>query len=218
MWRVSFHRGRLGGWDIAVAEVGTGNARAAAVGARALHHFKPSVALFVGIAGGVKDVKIGDVVVATKVYGYEAGRDTKSEFRLRPEISNGAHAIESKARAIRQRDDWRNRLKSEPSGPNKPEIYVGPIAAGEKVIASRHGPVAAFLNASYGDTLAVEMEGRGFLEAVHISEPVLGCVIRGISDLLSGKGKTDRQGSQKLAAEAASAVAFEILATLKPAG
>jgi len=34
------------------------------------------------------------------------------------------------------------------------------------------------------------MEGRGFLEGVHIAHPVQGCVIRGISDLLSGKEET----------------------------
>ncbi len=58
------------------------------------------------------------------------------------------------------------------------------------------------------------MEGRGFLEAVHISHPVRGCVVRGISDLLSGKANADEAGSQQRAADAASAVAFEILSGL----
>jgi hypothetical protein len=41
-------------------------------------------------------------------------------------------------------------------------------------------------------------------------------VIRGISDLLEGKSEADAAGSQERAADAASAVAFEILATLPP--
>ena len=211
----AFHCGRFDDWDIAVTEVGAGNARAASIGARALQHFNPNVALFVGVAGGVKDVRIGDVVVATKIYGYESGKDTKHGFNSRPEISNTAHAIESRARALRRRPDWRSRLK-EPVDATPPRIHIGPIAAGEKVVTARRSQTGAFLKQSYGDTLAVEMEGRGFLEAVHINAPVLGGVVRGISDLLAGKSAADRTGSQERAADAASAVAFEILATLKP--
>jgi hypothetical protein len=56
--------------------------------------------------------------------------------------------------------------------------------------------------------------GARFLEGVHINHSVKGCVVRGISDLLSGKANADRARSQRLAADAASAVAFEILSGL----
>jgi len=81
------------------------------------------------------------------------------------------------------------------------------------VVASKKSDTAKFLKKQYGDTLAVEMEGRGFLEAVHIHS-LLGTVVRGISDLLSKKTVADQAGWQERAADAASAVAFEILARL----
>ena len=58
------------------------------------------------------------------------------------------------------------------------------------------------------------MEGRGFLDGVHINAAVKACVIRGISDQLGDKAKADTAGWQERAADAASAVAFEMLANL----
>jgi hypothetical protein len=50
-------------------------------------------------------------------------------------------------------------------------------------------------------------------EALHMNPNVAGIVVRGISDLLSGKKEADASGSQPGAAESAAALAFEILAT-----
>jgi nucleoside phosphorylase len=212
-----FHRGRFEEWEVAVAEIGAGNATAAAVTQRAVQHFRPQVALFVGVAGGVKDVALGDVIVATKIYGYESGKEDANGFNTRPEVLKSAHVIEQRGRAIGLRDDWRKRL--DPSLRHEPSnVIVGPIAAGEKVVASSRKATARLIKKSYGDTVAVEMEGRGFLEGVHINSPVQGGVVRGISDLLDGKQRADKGGSQQRAADGASAVAFEILASLDGRG
>jgi nucleoside phosphorylase len=211
-----FHTGTFENRKVHVVEVGEGNVAAAAIGERAISHFKADIALFVGVAGGVKDVALGDVVVASKVYGYERGKDKANEFLPRPDVQVTDHALEQRARAMTQRKRWHKRLN--PSfGERSPNLFVGKIAAGEKVVAASRSATAKFLEKHYGDTLAVEMEGRGFLEAVHIS-PVKGTVIRGISDRLSGKTTSDKAGWQKKAADAASAVAFELLTSLAADG
>lgn len=209
-----FYIGTFEGWNVAVVEVGPGNIRVAAIADRAIGHFKADVALFVGVAGGVKNVELGDVVVASKVYGYEGGKDTATGFDERPELQHSAHSLEQRARAMAKRTKWHDRLDPALDA-GTPNLFVGPVAAGEKAVASTRSATAKFLRKHYGDTLAVEMEGKGFLEAVHINS-ILGTVIRGISDNLSGKSVADEAGWQKNAADAASAVAFEMLATLNP--
>jgi 5'-methylthioadenosine/S-adenosylhomocysteine nucleosidase len=208
-----FFKGQFEGWEVAVAEVGAGNVGAAAIAVRALEHYKPNVALFVGVAGGVKDVAIGDVVVGTKVYGFESGKDTASKFKTRPDVVKTAHDLEQRARVLRQSEEWKTRLNPKIKH-EAAAVFVGPIAAGEKVVASKRAATAKLIKEHYSDALAVEMEGRGFLEGVHINHPVQGCVIRGISDLLSGKANADKAGSQQRSADTASAVAFEILSGL----
>jgi nucleoside phosphorylase len=208
-----FHVGRFAGWHVAVAECGEGNVYAGVTVERAIARFKPDVALFVGVAGGLKDVLIGDALVSSKVYGYERGKDTSEGFRPRPAVELSAYALEQRAKTMKLRDDWQKRLDPKLKH-TKPTIYVGPIATGEKVVSSSSGAIAEYLRQNYGDALGVEMEGQGFLAGVRINDAVQGCVVRGISDLLDGKAEADKAGSQERAADVASAVAYEMLATL----
>ena len=199
-------------WSVKVVEIGPGNPSAAFETERAISYFKPDVSLFVGVAGGIKDVQIGDVVAAKKVYGYEFGK-ANTIFQPRPEVGNATYRMVQRARAIAGSKDWLQRIKGR-DPVTEPNVYIETIAAGEQVVNSTRSATYEFLRQQYSDAIAVEMEGIGFLSAAHANQLVNAIVIRGISDLIDGKSEADAANSQELASRHASAFAFEILAKL----
>lgn len=212
VYEKGFFEGRNQTWRVAVVEIGAGNNGAAFEAERAINHFNPSVVIFVGVAGGVKDVGFGDVVAATKAHGYESGK-AENNFKPRPDAGSSSYNLVQRAKAVARSQDWTKRIQN-PSFEATPKAFVGAIAAGEKVIASTESDIYKFLRANYGDALAVEMEGRGFLEAAHANPQINSLIVRGISDLLDNKSDTDDDVRQETASRHASAFAFEVLARL----
>jgi tetratricopeptide (TPR) repeat protein/nucleoside phosphorylase len=201
-------------WEVAIAEIGAGNPVAALEAERAIQFFNPKVVLFVGVAGGLKDVALGDVVAATSVYAYERGKAAET-FEPRPHGTRSGYRMIQRARADARKHIWLRRLKG-PIPTPEPRVFVAPIAAGEKVVTSTRSAVGSFLRLNYTDALAVEMEGCGFLEAAHANPRVEALIVRGISDLIDNKSESDVAGYQEIAARHASCFAFEVLARVHP--
>src|SRR5262249_45714390 len=133
-------------------------------------------------------------------------------------VQLATYALEQRARHEAGEPDWRQRIKGGGAATPRavPLARVGPIAAGEKVLASNRSEIHKFIRANYGDALVVEMEGHGFLLGVHMNHPTHGIVVRGISDCLSDKDEVNDQSWQPVAARHGAAFAFQVLAKLSP--
>lgn len=197
---------------VGLVAVGSGNCPAAAEAERAMSYFSPDIIMFLGVAGGVKDVQLGDVVVATEVHNYEAGK-AGAVFFSRPSGGKPTYDLLQRARAEARKTDWLQFLPG--TLPRQvPQIWLKPLVSGEKVITSTRATMYKLIRTHYEDAVAVEMEGYGFLQAVYAHQQVRSLVIRGISDLLENKDEADKAHVQTIAARHASAFAYQILARL----
>lgn len=200
-------------WRVGVIQIGMGNERAAVETDRALAALDPEVVVFTGVAGGLKDVKLGDVLVASKVYAYEYGKDAEY-FRPRPEALEPSYRILGRASAVARGDQWHARIRPPTEGtvPAQPAAVVKPLAAGSRVIGHTRSASALLLREHFSDAAAVEMEGHGFMRALQAHPGRQALIVRGISDLIDGKEVSDGEGWQAIASATAAAFAFEVLA------
>jgi nucleoside phosphorylase/predicted DNA-binding transcriptional regulator YafY len=206
-------KGEHHSFEVVTQQTGSGNSIIALATEKAVKRFHPMAVLLVGVAGGIKDVGIGDVVVGTKYYGYESVHESEQGLKARPWSSHYSKPIRALAKSVAAQQKWWKQLQ----GDQIPHVVFGAIASGNRVIAGKASTGFQFLNDNYNDTTAIEMEAAGFGEAMSDYPHILMGNIRGISDLIDGKKQAEEAGSQSLAATHAAAFAFAIINQLQPA-
>lgn len=196
--------GRLAGtpWHVALVRIGEKSLNAAVLTERVVNWLQPEGVIFVGVAGSLKkDVRIGDVVVATKVVAYQGGKQAKDGFHIRPDAWHASHALEGAA--------------FDALGT---KAHFKPIAAGDVVLDDDASTLAEHIRHHYNDAVAIEMEANGISHAAELSRRVDALIIRGISDLANGlKSEADASGSQVRAAANAAEAALATVREMAPA-
>jgi nucleoside phosphorylase len=200
---------------VAVAATGGGNQATAVLTERVAAYFRPQVILVVGIAGALHpDLALGDIVVATRIYGYHSGIDEPDGYYIRPRAWDAPHGLEQRARQLARRQWWEGSPLLHPH-PDTFNIHFRPVAAGEVVINSRSSVAARRLRQSFNDAAAVEMESAGAAHAAHLNGSVPLLAIRGISDLADGhKRDVENCGSRLIATTNAASFAMALAAYL----
>ncbi|GAA3759541.1 5'-methylthioadenosine/S-adenosylhomocysteine nucleosidase family protein [Salinactinospora qingdaonensis] len=219
LYKIGFLRGQRQDWRVALAQAGPGNVGAGVHLERARSAFAPDVILFVGVAGGLKDVRLGDVVVADAIYDYESAKELENSYQPRMKTASPSHRCVQRAMDVARSDEWQQRVRTVlPPDMPRPRALVKPLAAGGKLVAHDQALTRQRLRAYCGDATAVEMEGYGFLQSAYMSAGVDALVVRGISDLLTGKDERNDAYWQPVAARTAAAFACEFLDTFALSG
>lgn len=202
--------------EVIVARTDQTNVNAAIETERAISHFEPEYVFFAGVAGGLKDVEVGDIVIGRDVYGYERGKAEENNFKPRPQFGASTYALERQAGQYSKSDDWKQKIEKLLNPEFAPLIrtYTGTIASGEKVDTSIESDLHQFLKQNASHALGIEMEGLGFLEVCRMRPLVKTLLLRGISDLVDDKGNMDGKGSQPYASANVAAFLFGLLEQL----
>ncbi|MEV8395265.1 MULTISPECIES: 5'-methylthioadenosine/S-adenosylhomocysteine nucleosidase [unclassified Streptomyces] len=204
------------GRQVVLAEVGPGNRPTAVIAEQARTRFTPRAIIFVGVAGSLKpDVRLGDVVVASRIYAYDGAKHVSDEVFARPAAWAASHDLLQTAKHALRGTEWTGRVRAgafESDGP--PTVHFKPVAAGETLLSSMDSELRERLTRVFNDAVAVEMESAGLAEAAAIGG-VKTLTIRGISDYADGaKASADARGMQGVAAAHAAAAAMTALAAL----
>ncbi len=217
-------------YSVAVGMMGRAGTLESALATRdAVERWNPQYVFFVGIAGGLKSLEKGDVVIADVIHGYEYGKIEKtfiprSNWTYKTDIGllNGAVAhIASK---------WREGVTARPPQPVELKAVAGEIASGDKVVDNPDQAFFAKVLKTWPKIIAVEMEGAGAGNAIEqtqaLGKAVSYLMIRGISDLprppadepQAGKpqGTAERDAWKACAADSAAAFTVSFIASGLP--
>lgn len=207
--------GRHATWRLVIALTSRLNEFASAAVERAISTWEPQILLLVGVAGGRRDAAIGDVIAATKVYGYESGRDTNNGFHPRVDALRCSYMLDQRAHRVSAEGRWIDRLNLGSDQPI-PQVFHRPIASGNKVITGTASDTAELISQTCDDAQGVDMEGFGAMAAASSSKGVEAMIVRGVSDLIDDKSKASDRTRQPLAARHAAAFALALIESCDP--
>lgn len=202
---------------VAVNQPKMGSAMAASLTTRSIMCFSPKLVVMTGIcAGRSGKTKIGDILLASSVYDYTAGKITKTGNLVRPDpIQCDNDILNIYTQKTENRKDFRvNReLKSMWYDDKRPsmhsEVHIKALGTGSSVIAD--GKIIEEAIRTQDDLYGIDMEGYGVaVAASQLKIPFF--IVKGIQDFANHeKNSTEAINNAREFACFSSAVLASIL-------
>ena len=188
---IAFHQGRLQGKEVVIAACGVGKVFAAICAQTMILEYHPAMILHTGVAGSTTDrLPIGGIAVATALVQHDMDTSPLGDPKG---LISGINVVQLPTDPALT--DIFFRLAEALSYP----VAKGLIATGDRFIAEPEDKRAL---ARAFDAIACEMEGGAIAQVCYVNHTPL-CVLRAISDSLSGDAVMEYPAFLALAAERA---------------
>ncbi|MDO4763540.1 MAG: 5'-methylthioadenosine/adenosylhomocysteine nucleosidase [Flavobacteriaceae bacterium] len=171
-----FSEGKIGNHEVVVLLSGIGKVSAAVATTLLINKYQPELLINTGTAGGLKDSKVYDIILATEVrhhdvdvtaFGYEIGQQAK----MPPAFSSD--------------ENWLKKAENHCKKYSE-NIRLGVVVSGDSFISDRERKL--WIEEKFPMALAVEMEASAIAQTCYIlGVPFL--MLRAISDS-AGEGDT----------------------------
>jgi nucleoside phosphorylase len=198
---------------VVVSLLNMGRVDAAVATSDAIRRWQPRYVLLVGIAGGVasRGVGVGDILISDQIVDYELQKVKEAD---KPEFRWQVHRADPRllgAAKTLSPEDCLELVKAKRPRKGVPKRHVGPIATGDKVIASEQ--LLKDLGGVWTKLIGVEMEAGGAAAAAFQAAQAPGFfMIRGVSDLADARKGTPRVDKwRQYACELAASFAVTLL-------
>lgn len=172
---------------VSVQANGQGQTAASAAARRLTERYRLKALVLAGIGGGIAPgVRIGDVVVATRVVGYDLHKETPEGIQRRGQEWTAPSSV----------GDGVNEFfaeRREPAGFPGFRARAGLVGSGSAVIAAARADARRFLRGYNDKVLVVDMESEGVAHHCHSTGGQGWVVVRGVSDLADEQKDDDHQ-------------------------
>ncbi|MGH3878560.1 MAG: hypothetical protein ACRDSK_16135 [Actinophytocola sp.] len=155
--------------------------------------WNPAIFVIVGVGGAIYEkLRIGDVVVADRVFYYDLRREAADGMHYRGEGWPAPAAI---THAMNSFFDDYGEMPHFKSAGGQFRVFSGPIGSGDAVITDADSRIRTYLQTVNEKVLAVDTESGGLVQFCHEAPPPQPdwLVVRGISDHADQKKNEKRQ-------------------------
>lgn len=166
--------------DIVIGISRQGNVEASVSVNNIIQQFRPDLFFFAGTCGGIKDVKIGDTIIATNVFDLLRGKDS-DKWHAKPSCSGMGEKNKGICISVMMAVN-RGDLLPYYYSKTKNKIHMGDIGSSSAIIASKDSMVREIISTQYANIIAVEMEGYGFYQTLKVNGYHDGIMIRAVTD------------------------------------
>lgn len=176
IYNYTFHTGKIGNHQVIVLLSGIGKVSASVTTTLMIEHYHPDLLINTGTAGGLKDSKIYDIILAKEVrhhdvdvtaFGYEIGQQAKMPSAF---LSDEKWLKKAQEHCLKYSN----------------QIRIGQIVSGDSFISDKNR--RQWIEEKFPTALAVEMEASAIAQTCYLMHtPFL--MLRAISDN-AGEGNT----------------------------